>query len=581
MYKLVLAVAVVWLAGCLLSAQEPQQRPASFVSRTDLVVVPIVVNDGSGKAVRGLTQTDFRLFDSGREQKIASFEEVSAPTTAMALTPPRDGIYTNRVAAGQPPIAFGIVLLDRVNTSALNLNQYWAIRGLLNFLDRWKGQTGFRQPMMVGVITRAGLQIIHEATTDPVVLEQAIELMRLTPAYRDSRGADRGRAPEPLPNGSVRVPPQPRRDSDVTADMQALTAQVRLEVDTMDRLSRADNVIIKAQDEADARTTLAAVHALANAVAGIPGRKALIWLSEVFPFAQHIEASSPIWAAQWDGATEEAPDVERLRAATLLALNRAMISVYPVNVEGVMAPDFFSTQWGAFSINNAPRASLRGTDGERHTKQISDPRFVADQTGGLQCMNSNNIADCVNRAIEESGHYYLLSYYPDPRPEGEGWRKLKVQVQRPRLSVRARNSYYVGVHGPRGNARQEVTIALQSKLDYSGLPLAVRWTRVSAAGAGRFTAEFEIGIDGRALTVDEPDNNRVSLLYGVLADDNTAMLQPVDTRLKTSKLGDIRSTRLIHAGQLEFAPGKHEVRFVVRDNLSGQIGSVVVPLTVQ
>src|SRR5271156_3463200 len=47
--------------------------PTTFTSRVNLVVVPVVVRDRDGKAVGGLKQEDFQLFDKGKPQVISKF----------------------------------------------------------------------------------------------------------------------------------------------------------------------------------------------------------------------------------------------------------------------------------------------------------------------------------------------------------------------------------------------------------------------------------------------------------------------------------------------------------------------------
>jgi len=49
---------------------------------TEAVVVPVRVMDGSGNCVRGLTQNDFRVYENGKPQKIAFFQDTDTPITA-------------------------------------------------------------------------------------------------------------------------------------------------------------------------------------------------------------------------------------------------------------------------------------------------------------------------------------------------------------------------------------------------------------------------------------------------------------------------------------------------------------------
>jgi fibronectin type 3 domain-containing protein len=43
----------------------------------------------------------------------------------------------------------------------------------------------------------------------------------------------------------------------------------------------------------------------------------------------------------------------------------------------------------------------------------------------------------------------------------------------------------------------------------------------------------------------------------------------------------LKKTGLLYNGALDLAPGEYSVRFVVRDDLSGRVGSVAAPLKVE
>ncbi|MFN7998898.1 MAG: hypothetical protein U0Q18_35065 [Bryobacteraceae bacterium] len=52
--------------------------PPTFRTRTNVVLVPVVVRDKEGHTVGSFTQDDFQLFDEGRPQKIIQFSVESA-----------------------------------------------------------------------------------------------------------------------------------------------------------------------------------------------------------------------------------------------------------------------------------------------------------------------------------------------------------------------------------------------------------------------------------------------------------------------------------------------------------------------
>jgi hypothetical protein len=55
----------------------------------------------------------------------------------------------------------------------------------------------------------------------------------------------------------------------------------------------------------------------------------------------------------------------------------------------------------------------------------------------------------------------------------------------------------------------------------------------------------------------------------------------VDVHLTAEQLATIRQKGIGYRGALELAPGEYNVRIIVRDSLSGRIGSVAAPLKVE
>src|SRR6185436_13573903 len=94
-----------------------------------------------------------------------------------------------------------------------------------------------------------------------------------------------------------------------------------------------------------------------------------------------------------------------------------------------------------------PTAEESGTPSmaERSQMQMEQTVFaaegsvaLAEDTGGFAVSNTNDLGAGALRVADESRTYYLLGYAP---PEGRGsrdWRKVKVEIKRPGLKVRAR-----------------------------------------------------------------------------------------------------------------------------------------------
>jgi len=129
---------------------------------------------------------------------------------------------------------------------------------------------------------------------------------------------------------------------------------------------------------------------------------------------------------------------------------------------------------------------------DRTTSAFQDALFesagtqaLAEDTGGFSVRNTNDLAAGAQRIAAESRVFYLLGLHPLPGKSARDWRKLRVEVKRPGLRVRARRGYTLG-EGPEAakaakkEGRKEgknVTIdravlrALDSAHDATGIPL--------------------------------------------------------------------------------------------------------------
>ena len=86
----------------------------TFRSRTELVLVPVVVRDKHGKHISGLTKEAFRLEEKGNEQTISLFEEIQ---TGIDDAPSQrvDRGYSNLPYDNSQRLRLTIMVLDLLN----------------------------------------------------------------------------------------------------------------------------------------------------------------------------------------------------------------------------------------------------------------------------------------------------------------------------------------------------------------------------------------------------------------------------------------------------------------------------------
>lgn len=76
----------VWKAKPTPTPKPPEQEVLDVVKVTsNLVMVPVSVTDGQGNAIQGLTKTDFRLIEEGKDQEITDLGNPEQVPLAIAL----------------------------------------------------------------------------------------------------------------------------------------------------------------------------------------------------------------------------------------------------------------------------------------------------------------------------------------------------------------------------------------------------------------------------------------------------------------------------------------------------------------
>jgi VWFA-related protein len=472
---------------------------ATFKTRTDLVLVPVVVRDNKDKHLAGLDKAGFHLDENGQEQEISLFEEVE-PSRDSAPATVRDLGFSNLPFDDTRQLRLTIIVLDLLNTTPLQRTDGKDL--LIKFLSK---DLGHNQPTSLLCLTSKDLQVVYPFTTDTAALIAALRN---------------------LPLGSPKI--MPRRDA--------------------------------------AERTLKQLSEIAQGYVGIPGRKSMIFAAGDIPEPMLDRAVYPT-----DLVTAEAFQ------QTFKNLIDANISVYP----------FELLAW-------ATDPAFRG-----HKERSTDLslREFADATGGNRCIESNDLMKCFAEAVEDSRSYYMLGFSVRPDDRKPGWRNLSVKVSAEHARVRARSGFYFGTPETSGaHSTRDVEInALASPLGYSAVPMYVRVLPPPAAPSAtvapsllgqKTTVEFLVTIPLASIQLDSSSASAMDLEVGGIALTRDAreageFLHPVRGNPTPETLRQFAREGIKLREKLDLLHGSYDVRFMTRDNNSGQIGTVVFPLEVK
>jgi VWFA-related protein len=183
---------VLFLSSSLLpahlSAQQDPNQPqtktdgtaaavpeTTFKSRSELVLVPVVVRDKHGKHISGLTKEAFRLEEKGKEQAISLFEEIQTGVDD-APSPILDRGYSNLPYDSSQRLRLTIMVLDLLNTSPLQRTD--GRDQLMAFLSKGLARN---QPVSLLCLTSKGLQLVHPFSSDTSVLIKSLHDLSLGP----------------------------------------------------------------------------------------------------------------------------------------------------------------------------------------------------------------------------------------------------------------------------------------------------------------------------------------------------------------------------------------------------------------
>jgi hypothetical protein len=163
-----------------------------------------------------------------------------------------------------------------------------------------------------------------------------------------------------------------------------------------------------------------------------------------------------------------------------------------------------------------------------------------------------------------------------------------VNVQRDEVHVLARTGFFMKLPSSKmeDTSPDSMQAALDSPLEYTGISITAKWQEIQpATEAGKKKASFTLTMPPGFAQVDESDRNRFAIDFWAAARTPKGVPggdveQTMEGHLKPETYEKFRSTGIEYRGALTVTSGEYTVRFVVRDRLSGRIGTVSAPLKV-
>ena len=311
------------------------------------------------------------------------------------------------------------------------------------------------------------------------------------------------------------------------------------------------------------RITLELMRRVIESMADIKGRKSMVLVSQGFVYDVQLKFMKDV----------------------TLASRRHNVPIYFIDTRGLQGlPEAFTAAFGRPIEAQDAVAVLADL-----TREAEGAEALALDTGGFVVKNSNDLSGGISRVSSESRAYYLLGYNPtDLRRDGK-FRKIEVKIRPPKskgLSVRARRGYYAPLEGQvaqgaERNADPVIGHALDSPFEIPDVPLRVSSFVFDEVALDQMSVQIAVEIDVKGLAFkEEADRSTDALAFLIEAQHReTGEYYRYDQKIEMTLLPETRQ-KLERSGypvtrEFTLPQGAYQVKVVVRDLNSGQVGSVV------
>jgi VWFA-related protein len=498
---------------------------------TEIVLVNVVARDKHGNLIKDLKKEDFTVYEDNKKQDLASFDFEKVDEMVMAGAQDSTITGTAEKSAGQGG------LLNKKAQKSLNARDR---RLMLLFFD-----FSAMEPDDIDRAVNAGKKYVQSKMqpADMVALMSLSTNLQLDLDFTD----DKDKILAKLSSYNNSEGQGFENGAGGSASGEAETSGSYTADDTDYNTFSADRKLL-------------ALESVMQGMGKIPQKKSLIYFS--------------------NGITQSGVDNQTaLREATAAAV-RANVSIYPVDVRGLSSfPPGGQAQSASLHGNSAYTGAsvlndLNGNDSSQETLYT-----LAADTGGKAFMDTNDLSGVFSVVQRDTSAYYLLGYTSSNHLKDGRYRRLKVQVNRPDVKLEYRAGYYADrdyQHMRSTDREQQLADELGEDLPQTDVALY--------AGAAYFRQDdshyylsVSLVIPGSQIPfvqAKDKDNATIDIIGEVLESGKLPVGRLRDTvKLAVDSSQQVRRKNVQYNTGFILAPGNYHLKFVVRENSTGRMGS--------
>ncbi len=544
-YRIALAFLVAASAGAegQEAAQETErQADGAYFDVIDVQVVnlEVFVTDKSGSRVTGLGKDDFEVYEDGRLMPITNFYAVAGHRRPARLPPapeieaPEETPPPKEIDTPPDQRLRVVVFIDNDNIHPLNRNRFFS------HLRTFLGSNLERDDQIAVYTYERALHLRVPMTPDIGDAYDAFDEIEKTSGRGNSKSDERRDLLREIDRAQSRI--------DVDGRVKMYARSIRTDVEF----------------------TIRALGEMVSSLAGLPGRKAVIYVSDGLP----MRAGEDLFAAMAErfgdpSLVTEAITYDSSRQFRELSAraNANQVTFYTVSAAGLRAH-------GDAGAEVSMSRGYGQLDTIRRLNFAEPLQNLAEETGGLAITGTSNFRGGLARIADDFGGYYSLGYTPAHGGDGRYY-EVEVKVKRKGLKVRHREGYRAKTPRVR---MSELTMAALSYEEVTRNPLELR---VEIEPPSRDENRFYLlpvvlRVPIREVVLTPQDNVHLGRLKVFLAaiDDKGRLVsiedQPWPIEVPDSELERARSMSFAHQLTLTMRPGKHRIAVGVRDELSSE-----------
>jgi len=536
-------------------AEDPAATPAGkdapqeiFFDAIDLTVVNIevYVTDKKGQPVHGLTRDDFEIYEDGRRIPVSNFYAVAAGRVQaletlrpMDVAPSGPAATLDEIEIPEQQRLTLIVYVDNLFIQPFNRNR--VLRQAVGFL-RSVLHGGDRA--MVVSFDRA-LHLRQPLTADHRLVESALLDLEEQTGWGVQAQTER--------RDVIRRLDQVRDSFEAEGHVESYANARFFEV----------------------RQTVKALEEQVEALAGLPGRKAVLYVSDGFPMTT-AEDLYYLLDLRYPDRTGGELAAARFRARRLIRnltfdANTNRVTFYTLQAKGL-------TSHGSLSAESRSNdGSLIEIETVYDASHEASLEMMARDTGGLAALGTNNIDGALERVAEDFANYYSLGYVPTHDVAGR-YHRVEIKVGRKGLTVRHRDGYRD--KPPKERLSEATLAALRFGLGDNALGLRIVAGQPHADDDGRYLVPIEVRIPIGALALlprEQVHQGKLRVSVAVKDDDGAVSpvtVTPLDLAIPDAEIDTAREKNYVFAVELRMKRGIHRLAIGVHDDLAGETSFV-------